>query len=81
MWVIRSKFFGITVFPQKKFDNVIDCSNFIDLNCTIINYLIDRLLYQLYLSGVTVNVSGFIDNSDLKPYNVQQKRFADSFDY
>lgn len=77
-WVARCEFLDITF--DKKFDNVRDCIDYIDKDLIIINYLLGRLYYQLFIIDNKKYPLLFKDNF-IFPYHLSQKRFADGFDF
>ena len=81
MWVAKSHLLN-RVIGKKKFSSARACLEYIDVELIILNYLMDRLVYQLYMNDTSdVNISLFKEMCDVRPWSVSDKRWADSFDY
>ena len=81
MYCAKSKLLD-KVVSDKTFDNPIDCVKYIDTELIILNYLLDRIAYQLWFNNCkSINICAFQNNSDIKVWDITNKRYCDGFDF
>lgn len=76
MWIAKNDYTGKTY--GKKFSSIYDCDSYIE------NELkdVEKLTLQLFiLENEKQDMICFKSNNFIRPYNVNQKRFAHSFDF
>lgn len=81
MWVAKFKNFDGSVCNKElspRFESIIDCQNWIDNNCKVLEYLLSHALREL---DRIENVCCIRLGSLVRCYNIEQQRFCTGFDF